>query len=260
MVAALALGVLSLALEARAETPPPFANGELLVYRIAWMGIPAGHATMAVRPLLDRDRGNRRVYHIVSTARSNEMVSLFYPVDDRTDSYMDARGLYSLWFKLRQREGRYRSDKEIRFDQQAHRALYIHNGKAEWFDTVPEVQDALSGLYFLRTLTLEPGRPVTIPVFDSRKNWQVEVRVLQREEVVTPAGTFRTVKVKPLLKSEGIFRRKGDVHIWLTDDARKIPVKMKSAVKIGSITATLVEWREHAPTAGSWTPESGSRR
>ncbi len=45
--------------------------------------------------------------------------------------------------------------------------------------------------------------------------------------------------VKPLLKSEGIFMRKGDVYIWLTDDDRKIPVKMKSKVKVGAVNAVL---------------------
>jgi hypothetical protein len=68
----------------------------------------------------------------------------------------------------------------------------------------------------------------------------VEVQVLKKERVSVPAGTFDTVVVKPILKSEGIFLRKGDVYIWLTDDDKKIPVKMKSKVKVGAINAVLV--------------------
>jgi hypothetical protein len=46
--------------------------------------------------------------------------------------------------------------------------------------------------------------------------------------------------IKPLMKSEGIFYRKGDIIIWLTDDMKRIPVMVQTKVKIGHITATLV--------------------
>jgi len=71
----------------------------------------------------------------------------------------------------------------------------------------------------------------------------VEVQVLRREKVKTKLGEFDTVVIKPLMKSEGIFNRKGDVYIWLTDDKKRIPVKLESKVAIGSITATLVGGR-----------------
>jgi hypothetical protein len=32
---------------------------------------------------------------------------------------------------------------------------------------------------------------------------------------------------------------KGDLYVWLTDDARRIPVLMNGKVSIGSVTATL---------------------
>jgi hypothetical protein len=63
---------------------------------------------------------------------------------------------------------------------------------------------------------------------------------LRREEVRTPLGKFKTIMVKPLLKAEGFFARTGDVTIWVTDDERRIPVKMTTKVKLGKITATLV--------------------
>ncbi len=76
-------------------------------------------------------------------------------------------------------------------------------------------------------------------VFDSRKLWNVEVQVLRREKIKTKLGEFDTIVIKPLMKSEGIFNRKGDVYIWLTDDKKRVPVKLESKVAIGSITATL---------------------
>ncbi|HZX48598.1 MAG TPA: DUF3108 domain-containing protein, partial [Nitrospirota bacterium] len=56
-----------------------------------------------------------------------------------------------------------------------------------------------------------------------------------------PAGTFDTIKVKTLIKFEGLFVNKGEVFIWFTDDEVKIPVKMESKIKVGTITALLTE-------------------
>jgi len=56
-----------------------------------------------------------------------------------------------------------------------------------------------------------------------------------------PAGTFDTIKVKTLIKYEGLSVNKGDVIIWFTDDEVKMPVKMESKIKVGTITALLSE-------------------
>ena len=60
-----------------------------------------------------------------------------------------------------------------------------------------------------------------------------------RESLSTPAGTFNTVVVEPKMLAGGLFRDEGDLRVWYTDDARHIPVQIKSDLKIGSITATL---------------------
>ncbi len=78
-------------------------------------------------------------------------------------------------------------------------------------------------------------------VFDSKKVWNVEIQVLRKERISLPTGTFNTIVVKPLMKSEGIFYRKGEIFIWLTDDIKHIPVKLQTKVAVGSITATLVK-------------------
>jgi len=84
------------------------------------------------------------------------------------------------------------------------------------------------------------GRPVYVDIFDSKKVWTVEIQVLRKEKMKTELGEFNTVVIKPLMKSEGIFNRKGDILIWLTDDHKRTPVKMQTKVAVGAITATLV--------------------
>jgi hypothetical protein len=216
----------------------PYKIGEKLVFELTWFGINAGWATLEVKEKTDYN--GREVIRIVSTARSNKFVSVFYPVDDRTETFIDPLERYPHRFLIRLREGRYRSDKEIIFDQENLKAVFIKDGKAETFDVSPRVHDALSAFYYLRTLELKVGDTIYIKVFDNRKNYDAKVEVLRRERIDTPIGSFNTICVKPMLQTEGIFQRKGDVYIWLTDDDRKIPVMLKSSIKIGPVTATII--------------------
>ncbi len=215
-----------------------FTIPEKLHYDLKWTGIKAGEASLEIR-----DTGEE--IRMTSTARSVKWVSVFYTVNDRVESRM-AKSQSSrtigkpVNYRLNIREGKHK--KEVIFDGDKMKALYIDyldNEKKE-FDIPPFTFDPVSSFYFLRTLNLEVGKSVYVTVFDSKKVWNVEVQVLRREKVEVPAGEFHTILVKPLMKSEGIFFRKGDIYIWLTDDERRIPVKLKTEIKIGSVTANLV--------------------
>ena len=111
---------------------------------------------------------------------------------------------------------------------------------------MPErVQDALSSLYYVRTRQdFIVGKPIVVDVHDSGKTWSIEIHTLGRERITTPAGEFDTIMIKTYPKYEGVFMHKGEIFMWLTDDARKIPVLMKSRISIGSIVATLTEMRD----------------
>jgi Protein of unknown function (DUF3108) len=64
--------------------------------------------------------------------------------------------------------------------------------------------------------------------------------VLGRETLDTVLGRRETLMVEPLLKFEGVFQQKGRVIVWLTDDQERIPVRMKSEIKVGSFVSTLI--------------------
>ncbi len=224
-----------------ADTKPfPFTVGEKFTFDITWMGISAATATLEVFQKT-KYKGNE-VYHIVSTARSSKFISTFYSVEDMVETFVDAKEIFSYLLKVKQREGRYKSDKEIEFDQIKNKAYYRKMGsREEVFDVPPKVQDALSCYYYFRTLdNIKVGKSVFIETFENKKTWQLEVQVLGKEKIKTPAGEFDTIKLKPLLKFQGVFINKGDIYLWVTDDYRKIPVQMKSKVIIGYFTATLI--------------------
>lgn len=231
---------------AYAEAEPAVAlpnvpwKAERLVFELSWFKLKGGTAVMEIS---EEDVQGRRIYHVSSVTVSNKFVDTFYKVRDRVDSFIYADNLSSYRYKVHQEEGRFRRDKEISFDYSKGTATYIKDQKASVHSIPSSVQDALSALYYLRTKKVTVGETETINVFEDKKLWQLEVQILGKEKIQTPAGAFDTIMVKPILKFEGIFQNKGDVYIWLTDDNRRMPVRMRSKIKIGSISADLLEYK-----------------
>ena len=219
----------------------PFAGGERLVYDISWYGVSGGSAVMELKPGTYRDRP---VFQLTSTAKSNSVISLLYPVSDQVESLMDAENLTPLRMRSRLQEGGYRADREIFFDRERNVATFVNhreNGDPKANDVPPMAQDPLSVLYYFRTLPAVVGKTVEIDVHDGHKNWKLLIHVLGKERIWTPAGAFETLKTRASIKYQGLFVNKGDVTIWFTDDGRRIPVLMESKIKIGHITATLMQ-------------------
>lgn len=220
-----------------------FSIPEKLQYDLTWSGIKTGYAVLEVT-----QKGEE--IQLISRANTLAWASLFYIVDDtvvstiRKDNFKGAGGFVGvpLNYRIRIHEGRQQRDKEFIMDHVSGKVACINylTKERKEFGINEFTLDPLSTFYFIRTLPLEVGNSVFIDVFDSDKLYKAEVKVLRREVLETPAGRFRTLLIKPVIKSEGIFFRKGDIFIWLTDDSRKIPVMMKTRISVGTVKAILV--------------------
>ena len=222
------------------SSPSILWNGERLVFRISWFGIPAGTTVVEAK-----DAGyvqGKKMYGISAVTASNKFIDAFYPVRDSIQSFVFADTLASHKFLVHQAEGTYRSDKEIVFDYAKRKATYTKNGDVSTYDIPAFVTDSLSAYYYFRNREMTVGKSITVDVFDDKQLWQVEIQILGKERIQTPAGTFDTILIKPILKFEGIFQRKGDVYFWITDDLRKMPVRMRSKIVIGSVYVDLIEY------------------
>jgi hypothetical protein len=216
--------------------------GEILTYVISWSKIvTAGTATMEIKEGTWPD--GKRVLRFITTTRSEGLVDAFYRVNDRLESVFDPGTMQSLTFSLNESHGKKERRRELVFDHATKTVIStLNNGPPEMLTIPDQIQDALSSLYYLRTRDdLVVGKAITIPVHDSGKNWSVEVQILGREKVKTPAGKFATIKVRTFPKYEGVFMNKGEIFIWLTDDSRRVPVLMKSTIAIGSIVSALTK-------------------
>lgn len=242
----------SVAAEPPAIDPPVIAHnafdvGEKLTFKIRYGFIRAGTAEMKV---MDRTRYNgEEVYHIQTTARSVSAFDWFYKVRDVVNTYMDARGLYPYRYEKILREGGYKADLFVDFfhlDSLAKVEFKRYDDgenlkKRKEYDVKipPFSRDVLSAFYYVRTRQLYVGDPIQLTSHEKDSVYNMEVKIYKRETIEVEAGKFRCLKVEPLLQGEGIFKQKGRLLIWLTDDELKIPVQMKSKVVVGHITSEL---------------------
>jgi hypothetical protein len=85
-------------------------------------------------------------------------------------------------------------------------------------------------------------------VYHDKKNRKPEVRVEEIETVSGPWGEVATARVLVVMPFQGIFLNQGNIRVWFTTDDRRIPVRMKAKVIIGSIVADLVSgWQASSP-------------
>jgi hypothetical protein len=218
----------------------PFFVGEELVFELRWMGLLAGNASMVVSGRVVRN--GHEVYHIRSLAESSPFFSLFYYVRDMGETFVDVRELYPWHFHLDQREGSRVIQRTVAFDQQRGIAIYTKNQEPPQEVQVPSgVHDSLSSFYRLRTLPLRVGQSIHLKTFSNGKTYDVEVQILRREKVEAYWGAVEALVVRPLMRFQEILRQKGEVLIWVTDDDRRLPIRMTTAIKVGSIEATLID-------------------
>ena len=224
--------------QVRPPSHQAFLPGEKLTFSVQYGLISAGSATMAVSPQV-RIRESRPTWEITTTARSSKVFSAFFEVNDRIVSYMDTLHMHSVRFQKHLREGGYRKDLRIVFDQEQHKA---HIDGQRTCDVEPHVQDILSSLYYVRTLDLEVGQSVYVPNHDNGKNYPLEIIVHQKERITVDAGTFDTLVLEPVILGESLFEQKGRMKVWVTDDDIKMPVLMKTKIIVGAIAAVLTDF------------------
>ncbi|MGC1454627.1 MAG: DUF3108 domain-containing protein [Nitrospirota bacterium] len=221
-----------------------FHPGETLTYNVSWSNIlTAGTAVMEVKGETTPD--GKRVLQFIVTGHSTGLVGSVFPVTDTARSVFDPLLMHSLSYSLREHYGKKDRLRVVVFDREQRTVIStLNNDPPATLDVPEQVQDALSSLYYLRTREdLEPGKTIIIDVLDSEKNWSVEFQVLGREKLKTALGEFSTIVVRTFPKYKGVFRNKGEVFIWLTDDSRKVPVLMKSKLSVGSFVLTLAEMK-----------------
>ncbi len=215
----------------------PFQPGEKMSFSFGWNLFPGGTGTMEVLPF--SDVGGVEAYHFAMTAKSNSFIDLFYKVRDRYESYAATDMRHSLLYTER-KEGSEKRDITVTFDWERQEVQYTNFGESRKpISVLPGSFDPLSVYYAFRLIDLEVGKIIEIPVTDGKKSVMGRARVVKRETISVDGREYDTYRIQPYLEHfGGVFKKskKPKLDIWLTADEKKIPVRIRVKVIIGSVT------------------------
>jgi Protein of unknown function (DUF3108) len=222
----------------------PFRPGEKLTYSVTWSVFQAGE----VNALLEEAGANPTAYQIVTTARSHGIISKLYNLDDKFQSRLDTETLCSSGISKQVLEGRRHKQTDIVFDSARKLAILDERNLAQSSEPPkhneqsipPCVEDVVSAFYYLRAQPMHVGDRIEVPVNDGSKTTVVTVEVQAREEIDTPLGRRFAFRVEPaVFGPDSIYKRKGRMLIWFSDDAQRLPLRIKAMISVGTLTGTL---------------------
>ena len=220
----------------------PFYPGEKLTFQLKWTVVPAGEGTLEILPI-ETIKGVE-AYHFVLTAKSNSFIDYIYKVRDRIDAYTDIEMTHTILYKKKQREGKTKRDVVVNFNWDNNKAQYstLKNVR-EPIDVLKGSFDPLSAFYYIRLFDLKENLIIERPVTDGKKCIIGKAFVIKRETLKLASGTYDTYLIEPEIKHVGgVFEKSKNakIQVWVTADKRRIPVKIKSEVVVGSFVGELV--------------------
>jgi hypothetical protein len=241
-----------------AATPAAPPAHETFDYSIEWRLINAGKAHLewdaapAGGPASISSTSGDVKLHVESAG----LVSRLFLVNDEYTAAMKS-GFCAESTLIQAQEGGRHKETRVTYDDVAHKAFYVEkdlnkNTTARQDVAIPAcVHDLIGGLIALRFVRLDPGKTAQIPVSDGKKFVMAKVESQREEPLKTAFGTVNTVKYEIYLFDNVLFRRSGHLHVWITDDDRRLPIQLEVRL---TFTIGTITFRLEKPT----TPEAVS--
>jgi hypothetical protein len=218
-----------------------FLPGETITYKayyaVANIYFAGGDAVLNIK---EEELNGKGVYHITGTGKSTNFLDHLFKVRDKYQTYIDTGTLKPYKFIRDVREGGYRKFESVDFIRSANTAVTA----AGVFSVPPCVQDALSAIFYARNIDVNRYHEedkVPFSMFLDDHIYNMYIRYMGKEIITTRYGTFRTIKVKPLLIKGALFEGGEKMTVWVSDDANRIPLRVESPIRVGNIYADMIQ-------------------
>jgi len=223
-----------------------YGDGEWFNFRVHYGIVTAGYATLEVNKTFHQ---GKEVNHIVGNGKTVGLSSWFFNVEDRYESYVDLEKDIPYRFIRKIDEGGHTKDIEILFNHENQKATVINrkHQKTSVVDFPKDAQDMVSAFYYLRnTLNnedLKEGETIDLNMFFDKENYKFRLKFLGREILKTTFGKVPCLVFRPYVQAGRVFKEKESLTVWVTDDKNKMPVLIKAELAVGSLKASLVEFK-----------------
>lgn len=229
---------------AAAPDPYPFGVGEAFEFTAKLGIVTIGRASMRVASV-DTVRGIPAFHFRFEMEGGNRLFRL----NDVNESWTDVTTLKSLRFHQEQNQNR--RSRIRKFEIFPDSGFYQQEGVATTRKAPEHPVDDAAIVYFLRTFDLEAGKAYRFDNYFKAEKNPLIVRVHKQEVLELPDGSrVPCLVLQPTIGDDGIFSDRSDARIWITDDARRIPVQIRSRFPWGTITLRL-EKMTLAPRPGA---------
>jgi len=231
------MGLLLLAVQAvLPSTPPasyPFAVGEKLSYTAKLGMLTLGSGTLEVAAL-DTVRGVES-FRLRFRLKGKTM---FYSLDDVLESWIGTSDLNSRRFV----QDFVENDKVTKrqYEIFPDSGFYREQGREASHETPPDPLDDAAFFYFVRVTPLEVGKTYSYHRYFRKDKNPVTIEALKREKMELPDGSkIQCLVLHPTIDTKGLFSKRSETRIWLTDDTRRLPVQIRTKFPFGTITLRL---------------------
>lgn len=222
-----------------------FKAGEKLVYRVHYGFLNAGRAELEIHNKFYKIN-DKICYKINVYGKSIGSFDFFTRIRDHWGTYIDTASLIPLQSYRYVQEGKYKLKEEIYYDQELHKATRkVEGQKDELFSIATNVQDIVSGYYYLRAMDFTKfvvGDTINIDAFFENKGYAFQMKYLGIEELDTDIGKYKSYVISPIMPPNPFFKGDNSVKVWVTADLNKIPLKAKASTYLGAIEMDI----EHA--------------
>jgi Protein of unknown function (DUF3108) len=229
----------------------PFAKGEELFFQAEFnrsllRGVNVGELRFTTRLVPD---GESNLLHLVGDVSAKglllRMIGSQYHLRVESITSPDSFALLRTT-KLEEDRRRTRTSEAV-FDHTTRKATWTDQDKNQTqpaasttLEFTEPIQDVLTVLYFVRTQKLQPGQNFEVPLIDNGRFYRCTVHVMERKRIKTILGRVDAVRVEPaIFGDDRVVRSRGTLSLWVTDDARHIPVKAQVKVPAGTFDITL---------------------
>jgi hypothetical protein len=220
-----------------------FQNGEKVTYQIMYAvaGAHIGAGEVVFSSSLET-LFNKPVYHLAGEGHTYPFYDNIFKVRDLYESYVDTATLMPVKFIRNVFEGSYTKYENVTFNRKTGTAI-TNEGV---FKTPDCIRDVLSAVYYTRNIDFSNRKvndKIPFNVFLDNEVFEMYVRYLGKETIKTIYGKFRAIKFRPLLIRGTLFEGGEKMTVWVTDDENHVPVRVESAITVGSIKADMITYR-----------------
>lgn len=228
----------------------PFKVGETLSYegkfsKALLRGIDIADLSFTV----ERAPDNRN-YVVKSDAKSKGALAklLNFKFNKNYQSTVDGERFQILKTVKRDEQGDRVRDSEAIFDYAAKKVVYVETDPNDTARAPRRVasaiendtQDLITAIYMMRRLPLAVGKTFELTVSDSGLIYRLPVKVAARERQKSVAGKIWCYRVEPeVFGDKRLIEKEGSLIIWITDDARRLPVRAQINTGIGRVEVKL---------------------